>query len=113
MVVHLVYANEFAGQYDIFYTTWTGDGWATPENVSNTSGTSSQPALAVKPDGGLILVWTDTTEGYNRIYYGWKDNGVWNTYFVPASSGGSAPDVTVGKNIAVWVTWQVLEEPDQ
>jgi len=112
-VVRLVYANEFAGQYDIFYTTWTGDGWATPENVSNTSGTSSQPALAVKPDDGLILVWTDTTEGYNRIYYGWKDNGVWNTYFVPASSGGSAPDVAVGKNSRVWVTWQVLEEPDQ
>ena len=105
--VHLVYSNEFDGKYDVFYTKWSGGSWSPPENISYTSGTSSQPAIAAKGDGSLVVVWTDTTEGYNRIYHAWQADGVWNTYFVPASIDGSAPDVAVGKNDRVWITWQV------
>jgi hypothetical protein len=111
-VAHLVYANECFGTYDIYYCTWTGSGWSLPENVSRTSGTSSQPAIAHKSDGTLIVVWTDTTEGQTRIYHGWKASGVWNTYVIPASSGGSAPDVAVGEGQRVWVTWQLREVAD-
>jgi hypothetical protein len=107
--VHLVFSNEFAGKLDIYYSRWAGSGWSPPENVSSTTGSSSQPAIAVKSDGMRIVVWTDTTEGYNRIYFGWKTNGYWSTYRVEGARDGSAPDIVVGKNDKVWVCWQALE----
>ena len=110
--VHLVYSNEFDGKYDVFYTYLEGTAWALTKNLSQTSGTSSQPAIAIRGDGVPMVVWTDTTEGQSRIYYGWLANGVWNTYFVPSSGGGSAPDIAVGKDSRVWVSWQVLEPSD-
>jgi hypothetical protein len=108
---HLVYANEFSGRYDIFYAVWAGNSWSLPQNVSQTSGTSLQPAIADKSDGSLILAWMDTTGGYERIYHAWQANGLWNTFLVPASVGGSAPDVSVGVDDRVWLTWHVLEQP--
>ena len=108
--VHLVYANRFLGNYEIYHAVWTGSGWSAAENVSQTSGPSTQPAIAVKSDNSLFVVWTDSTEGFNRIYSAWRAGGVWNTYFVPHSSGGTAPDVTVGEGDRVWVTWQVLDD---
>lgn len=107
--VHLVYSNEFGGNYEIYYTVWDGNGWALPENVSNTSGTSSQPAITLKDDGTPLVVWTDSTEGPTRIYHGWKQNGIWCTYFLMTSTDGSAPDIAVGKAGRVWAVWQVPE----
>jgi hypothetical protein len=109
-MVHLVYANEQSGRYDIFYTYWGEDGWEAPYNLSDTSGTSSRPAITAKGDGSLVAVWTDTTEGVKRIYHAWQQQGLWSTYLVTASSGGSAPDVTLGAGGRVWVGWQVLNE---
>ena len=70
---------------------------------------SLQPAIAAQSDGSLILVWMDTTGGYDRIYYAWQDDGLWNTFLVPSSIGGSAPDVSVGLDDRIWLTWHVLE----
>jgi hypothetical protein len=106
--VHLVYANEFAGNSDIFYTRWANGNWSAPVNISNTSGTSSQPAIAYRGNGSLCVVWTDTTEGQSRIYYAWQASGLWNTYLVRSSSGGSAPQIALGRNDRFWVTWQAL-----
>jgi hypothetical protein len=108
--VHLVYANEQGGRYDIFYTHWDEDGWEAPYNLSDTSGTSSQPAITAKEDGSLVAVWTDTTEGFKRIYHAWQQQGLWSTYLVTASSGGSAPDVAFVGEGRVWVVWQGLNE---
>lgn len=108
--LHLVYANRFLGNYEIYHAVWTGNGWSAAENVSQTSGPSTQPAIAVKSDNSLFVVWTDSTEGFNRIYSAWRADGIWNTYFVPHSSGGTAPDITVGEGDRVWVTWQVLDD---
>ncbi|MCD6518741.1 MAG: hypothetical protein J7M05_02295, partial [Anaerolineae bacterium] len=109
---HLVYSNEFSDNYEIFYSCWVNGHWQPPVNVSYTRrGTSSQPAITASPDGKLFIVWTDTTEGFPRIYHAWQENGMWNTYLVPSSVGGSSPDIAIGKDGRVWVTWQVLEEP--
>lgn len=108
--VHLVFANEFGGKYDIYYSQWINGQWTLPQNVSETSGTSSQPAIAAKADGTLVVVWTDTTEGSNRLYYGWRAMGLWNTFAVPHSGGASAPDIAVGAKGRVWVAFQALPE---
>ena len=105
-VAHLVYANEQGGKYDIFYCYWQGTRWSPSKNVSYTSGTSSQPAIAAKADGTLIVVWTDTTEGKARLYFGWQVGSLWNTYPVPHTDGGSFPDIAPWTYNRVWVIWQ-------
>jgi hypothetical protein len=107
--VHLVFAYQAGGNYEIYYTTWTGRGWGPPQNISATSSTSTQPSIAVQGDGNPIVVWTETNGGQPRIYYAWRSNGLWNSYIVPNSSGGSTPAVAWGQNQNLWVAWQAKE----
>lgn len=107
--VCLVYANEMFDNYEVYYTTWLGDRWAASKNVSNTSGVSSEPAIAFAANGTPVIVWADTTGGEPRIYFARQTSGVWETYWVPCSSGGSAPDVARGKGGRFWATWQAKE----
>jgi len=108
--VHLVYSNETFGNREIYYTYWTGSNWQASKNISNSSGASSQPAIAVTSDGELIVVWSDVIEESEYIQYAWQSDGAWNTYRVSASTGGSHPDIAVGEGGRVWVAWQVLED---
>ena len=108
--VHLVYANEMFGNYEIYYTTWLSGHWVASKNVSNTKeGVSSQPAVTVGEDGKPVVVWTDTTGGQEYIYFARQNNGVWETYWVSSTYEGSAPDVALGKNGRLWLTWQTKE----
>jgi len=107
--VHLVFANEFRGNYDIYYTTWITDNWSGAVNVSSTTGRSLQPALAVRSDNRPVVAWSETLDGQTSIYYARQDNGFWTTYPVDASSDGQAPDVAVERGDRTWVTWQALE----
>lgn len=108
--VHLVYANEMFGNYEIYYTTWLGGRWAASKNVSNTKeGVSSQPAIAFDANGSPVVVWTDTTGGQAYIYFARQTNGAWQTYWVSSSYGGGAPDLALGKNGRLWLTWQAKE----
>jgi hypothetical protein len=101
--IHLVYSNT----HDVFHMRWVDGTWRPPSNVSLSSGTSTQPAVTVRSDGTPVVVWSDTTGGDSRIHYGWLNDKVWNTFYVPSSTGGTAPDVCVGKNDRVWVGWQM------
>ena len=47
-------------------STDAGASWTTAADVSNTPGVSSEPAVAVAPDGTIHVVWTDTTAGANN-----------------------------------------------
>ncbi|NLG51846.1 MAG: hypothetical protein GX552_17210 [Chloroflexi bacterium] len=107
-VVHLVYSSELFGNQEIYHTTWANGSWTLPENVSNTEGSSTQPAIALGSDGQPVIVWTESAGGQSRIYYAWRD-GHWATYLIPATGGGSAPDVAIGEAGRVWVVWQALE----
>ena len=104
--VCLVFSGELGGAYDVYYTEWQGDGWSWPENVSQTSGNAMQPALTVAPSGDTVVVWSDNTEGISRIYYGWRVGTLWNTFYVPSSSGGLAPDISCDRHNRLWVCWQ-------
>jgi hypothetical protein len=107
--VHLVYANEMFGNYEVYHTTLANGRWAVPKNVSHTSGVSTQPALTFDEYGTPFVVWTDTTEGLARVYYAWLIDGAWNTYWVQDSGGGSAPDVALGTDGRVWLVWQAKD----
>jgi hypothetical protein len=108
---HLVFVNEFGGNYEVYYCRWNGTTWSLPRNVSNTSGVSSAPSVALAPDGMLHVVWADNTPGYNVIYHGYWNGTYWLNQPVPHASGG-APAITVSPGGVVHVVWQDRDAAD-
>jgi hypothetical protein len=71
--VHLVYSNEFWGQFNVFYVRWDQGTWTLPRMVSKTTGTSAYPVIAIDGSGVVHAAWADTTPGFSIIYHGWLE----------------------------------------
>jgi hypothetical protein len=109
-VPHALFANEFGGNWEIYYVSWRYGVWTLPRNVSHTSGASGTPRIAKDPDGVLHGVWADTTPGYSVIYYARQLGSYWVNNQVPSARGG-APAVAVDSQGRVHVTWQDQDIP--
>lgn len=72
-VVHVVYTNEFSGQFRVFYIQWQDGTWSLPRLVSKTTGLSALPSLAIDSEGVIHAVWADLTPGFSIIYHGWLE----------------------------------------
>ena len=103
--LHLLFANEFAGNYEIYHVMWNGARWSLPKNVSRTSGASTNPAAALAPDGTVNVVWEDTTPGYPVIYHGQSGEYVWRNAPIP-NGRGSCPDLSFTPAGELLVAWQ-------
>ena len=108
---HVAFVNLFGGNYEVYYCRWENASWTLPRNVSNTSGVSSAPALAIAPDGTPHVVWADTTPGYSVIYHGYWNGTYWLNAPIPHALGGT-PAVAVGRDGTVHVAWQDRDWPD-
>ncbi len=109
--IHLVFSNEIDGDDDIFHGMWDSGSqtWLLAAEVSYTMGRSVQPALAVKSDGSLVVVWSETLEGRTYIYRALENGDSWSTFPIDASGDGEEPDVAVERGDRIWVAWQVAE----
>jgi hypothetical protein len=106
-VLHCLFVNQFARNYEIYHV-WRNDaGWSLPVNVSRTFGASSQPALAIGADGVLHAAWTDTTPGYPTVYYATRAPTAFFWSVRPVPSGrGAVPAIAVAPSGAVAIAWQ-------
>jgi hypothetical protein len=109
-VPHALFANEFGGNWEIYYVCWRYEVWSLPRNVSHTTGASGPPRIGLAPDGGLHAVWADTTPGYSVIYYGRQLGNYWVNNQIP-SARGSAPALAIDSLGRVHVTWQAQDTP--
>jgi hypothetical protein len=108
---HVVFVNEFGGNYEIYHCRWNEGSWSLPRNVSNTSGVSSSPSLSIAADGTIHVVWADNTPGYSVIYHGYWNGTYWINEPMPHALGG-APAISVGTDGSVHVVWQDRDAPD-
>lgn len=104
--LHLAFANEFGGRMNIYHVQWTeSTSWSLPSNVSQTSGVSSNPDIAIASNGIAHIVWTDTTPGHPEIYYGYWNGVAWSTWFIPFATG-SQPSIAINSTDDLMVAWQ-------
>lgn len=103
--LHLVFVNQFMGNYEIYYVTRQSGSWSLPVNVSRTSGYSAQPALAMAGDGPLYATWADNTPGHWVIYYGIWDGHFWSSQPVP-NARGQVPALALAPNGTLYLAWQ-------
>jgi hypothetical protein len=62
--VHVAWHDDTFGNYEILYATKPPGGeWSTPTNISNSSGWSYWPSIAVGADGSVYVAWHDNTPG--------------------------------------------------
>jgi len=98
---------------DIFYSESSDNGksWTPAKNVSGTPGNSSHPDIAVEKDGGIDVVWSDTTSGDNTpdIYFARSADGgkTWaQATDISNTPGASAePAVVTGPDNSIHVLW--------
>ncbi len=103
--LHLVFAKELFGNYEIYHIFRENGAWSMPVNISHTTGLSADPVLAAAGNGLLYAAWTDFAPGYSTIYY-----AVWNgEYWVnrPVDNArGQAPALTISKDGSIYLAWQ-------
>ncbi len=87
--VHVVFSNEFAGVFNIFYVALRNGAWSLPRLVSKTTGASTLPSLAIDDAGKVHAVWADMTPGFSVIYHGWLEQTWLNEPLLNAR--GTAP----------------------
>ena len=107
---HALFANEFGGNWEIYYVRWDGNRWTLPRNISYTSGASGTPRLALAPDGVLHAVWADTSPGYSVIYHGHQQGAFWVNQPIP-NARGSVPALAIDQQGQLHVVWQDQDTP--
>lgn len=105
----LAWHDETPGFPDIFFSKSTDGGatWSTAVNVSESSGGSYTPAIAV--DAGTIhLVWMDDTPGLADIFYSNSTDGgtTWSAPVNASNTEGSSeyPDIAIDAG-TIHLTW--------
>jgi hypothetical protein len=103
--LHALFANQFAGNYEIYHIRRQGSTWSLPVNVSHTSGSSGRPVLVRTEDGVLNAVWMDNTPGYWTIYHGVWSGVFWSSAPVP-NSRGQVPSLAASPAGTIFLAWQ-------
>ena len=117
--------DDNGGNWEIYLRRWNGAAWvelagsASGGGLSNTSGHSETPALAVDLTGAPIVAWVDYRESGNSEIYVRRWNGAaWVEMGAGSASGGGisnstraakAPSIAVGPDNAPVVAWENYE----
>lgn len=88
-----------------------GGDWAAQVNVSDTEGESSKPQIATDENGNLHIVWRETIDGNQEIFYTWIDvNQTIQSLPVNVSNSPSfdsqAPQLVVDSTGIAHIVWQ-------
>ena len=99
--VYVAWADDSSGNAEIFVKQWDGSTWsevgagsATDGGISSNDCDSSEPALAVAPDGYVYAAWYDSSDsgGDNEIYVKRWNGSVWSEVGEGSASGGGISD---------------------
>ena len=81
---HIAWQNGYYGIYDIYYLYWNGSAWVDATgsgqaniNISNNTGNSQNPTLALDNTGKPHIAWADNTNGNYDIYYLYWNGSAW------------------------------------
>ncbi len=105
----MVWYDDTPGNFDIFYSTKpSGGSWSTSVNISDNSGGSGFPGLAMDSSGGLHVVWYDDTPGNFDIFYSTKPSGgSWSGPVDVSNNSGNSkyPAIVIDGSSKVHSVW--------
>ncbi|MFC2156051.1 sialidase family protein, partial [Acidobacteriota bacterium] len=109
--LNLVWTGGNPGDYEIYFSRSTDNGatWSSFVNISNSSGLSQSPVIAVDSSGNLNTAWYDNSPGNYEIYFSRStDNGTtWSTPVNVSNTTATsyAPAIVVDTNGNLCIAW--------
>ena len=75
--INIVWSEGTGSAVNIFFSRSTDGGttFSTPLKVSNDSGTSSFPQIALAPSGNIDVIWNDNSPGYTAVFFSRSADG--------------------------------------
>ena len=68
--IHVVWADNTGGHYEIYYSSFNGTTWETSIMISEGNGADSQrPSITIDPSHNIHVVWEDSKYGNPEIFY--------------------------------------------
>ncbi len=115
--VHVVWADEGGGDYDIYYRYFAEGSWQPEQEVSIDGGIERQFEPSIQVGGGDVhVVWRDEGGGDYDIYHRYNDGTDWKEVADISSDLGverqANPSIAVGGS-AVHVVWEDERDGDE
>jgi len=107
--LYIVYADDTAGNSDIFFRKSSDNGstWQAAKRITNNMGTSNAPKIAIS-GANVCVVWWDDTPGNSEIYFRKSTDGgtTWQSAKRLTNHSGTSyvPDI-VGYGSYLYVVW--------
>ncbi|MCX8053186.1 MAG: carboxypeptidase regulatory-like domain-containing protein, partial [Armatimonadetes bacterium] len=108
-----LYAED---NYDVFFSEWTGSGFGSALNISNTVGGpvygSVNSNVAISSNGDVTVVWAERITGDYRINARRRVGGVWQARqeISTKATGPSTPGIAVGPGNQVHVVYNAEDQ---
>lgn len=111
--VHIVWIDALSGPKcpDVYYTCSKDGGktWSNKEDISNTPGVCTNPAIAAGTDGAVHVAWMDTSSGETHpdILYVCKSDNGWTKWKDISNSPrfSTHPSIGCGPKGKVYLVW--------
>jgi hypothetical protein len=118
---YVAWHDSSGGDYEIYVRRWNGSNWeevgsgsASGGGISDNSGRSEFPSVAVAPDGRPYVAWYDNSGGDYEIYVRRWNGSNWEEVGSGSASGGGisnsdrseSPSLAVALDGRPYVAWQ-------
>ncbi|MCI0393484.1 MAG: hypothetical protein L0322_00915, partial [Chloroflexi bacterium] len=126
--VYVAWGDEGGGDSEIYVRRWNGSSWqevgggsATGGGISDNSGGSYIPAVAVAPDGTPYVTWRDDSSGDYEIYVRRWNGSSWQEVGSGSATGGGisnnggnslSSSVAIAPNGTPYIAWADLSGGD-
>jgi hypothetical protein len=118
---YVAWRDNSSGDYEIYVRRWNGSSWvevgagsASGGGISNNSGDSEHPRVAIVPNGTPYVIWEDDSSGDYEIYARRWNGSSWVEVGAGSASGGGissnsgdslSPWVAVAPDSTLYVAW--------
>jgi hypothetical protein len=114
--VHVVWADQGDGDYDIHYKHFDGMSWQPEQEISSDFAAESQWGPSIAAEAGKVhVVWTDSEDGEPDIYYREFDGTSWQAEQEISVDVGTEDQLTPSIAVSgseVHVVWPDQEDGD-
>jgi hypothetical protein len=120
-IPYIVWSDSSDGDSEIYVRRWNGNSWeevgsgsASGGGISNNSGVSNPPSIAIDADNVPYVTWSDLSGGDAEIYIRRWKNSSWEEVGTGSASGGGisdnsgssyAPSIAIGPDKLPYVCW--------